>query len=339
MEDSMNSISRRQFVRTSVAASLLSPVISNVSFSAPKSDPLIWGNLLHLSFNMWEDRVALNREMRYFRPFLRFDEKLWNELLKKMAAAGMNMVVLDVGDGVLFKSHPEIAVENAWSIKKLKDELKKCRSLGLEPIPKLNFSSCHDAWMGEYSRQLSTKKYYDVCRDLIHETAELFDSPRYFHLGMDEETYQHQRDYAYVVVRQHDLWWDDFLFLAEQVESTGSKAWIWSDYMWHHKEEFLERMPKNIVQSNWYYRETLDPNEDRVKAYLDLDKHGYEQVPTASNHSNTTNFGETAKFAKQHLDTERLLGFLQTPWRPTINKYKQHHLEAIQQVGDAIKKY
>lgn len=335
----MNSISRRQFVRTTVAASLASPVLSNQSFSSPKNKSLIWANLLHLSYNMWEDRVAPNRERRYFRPFLRFDEPLWNELLEKMAAVGMNMVVIDVGDGVLFKSHPEISVENAWTVSKLKAELKKCRSLGLEPIPKLNFSACHDAWLGEYSRQLSTKKYYDVCRDLIHETAELFDNPRFFHLGMDEETAQHQRDYEYVVIRQHDLWWHDFLFLAEQVERTGSKAWIWSDYMWHHKDLFLERMPKNILQSNWHYQATLDANNEHVKAYLELDKNGYQQVPTASNHSNTTNFGETVKFCKQHLDADKLLGFLQTPWRVTLPEFRQHHLEAIQQVGDAKKKY
>lgn len=334
----MNHISRRNFVKTTFASSLVSPILSQLSL-AQNNKPKIWANLLHLSYNMWEDRVAPNRERRYFRPFLRFDEQLWNELLEKMASVGMNMVVLDVGDGVRFSSHPEIAVENAWSVTKLKEELDNCRSMGLEPIPKLNFSATHDAWLKEYSRQLSTQKYYAVCRDLIHETADIFGNPRFFHLGMDEETAQHQRDYAYAVIRQHELWWKDFLFLAEQVERTGSKAWIWSDYMWHHKDEFLERMPKNIIQSNWYYRPTLDANEDRVKAYLDLDKNSYQQIPTASNHSNTTNFGETVKFCKQHLNADRLLGFLQTPWRVTLPEFRQHHLEAIQQVGDAIKQY
>ena len=213
------------------------------------------------------------------------------------------------------------------------------RALGLEPIPKLNFSSSHDAWMGEYGRQLSTKKYYRFCQDLIEETTELFDTPRFFHLGMDEETAEHQRDYEYVVVRQHDLWWDDFLFLAEKVEQAGSQAWIWSDYLWHHPEAFWKNMPKNIIQSNWYYRATLDAKEARVKAYLDLDKNGYQQIPTASNHSNNTNMIETVKFCKKHLQPDQLLGFLQTPWRATIEKWRTHHLEAIEQVGESIKLY
>ena len=65
------------------------------------------------------------------------------------------------------------------------------RALGIEPLPKLNFSTCHDAWLGPYSRMVSTPAYYDVCRDLIDEVAELFGGPRFFHLGMDEETAQH----------------------------------------------------------------------------------------------------------------------------------------------------
>ena len=35
----------------------------------------------------------------HFKPFLRFDETLWNDIIKKMSKVGMNMVVLDLGDG------------------------------------------------------------------------------------------------------------------------------------------------------------------------------------------------------------------------------------------------
>src|SRR4051812_40226086 len=178
---------------------------------------MILGNLLHLSYNMWGDWK--NPKMGPFwaaQPILRFDEPLWNELLERMAKAGMNMVVIDVGDGVQFQSHPEIPVQGAWSRDKLKSELNKLRSMGLEPIPKLNFSACHDQWLGEYARMLSTKIYYQVCKDLIAETIDLFDRPRYFHLGMDEEETHHQENFQYVVSRKYDLWWHDFDFLREQ---------------------------------------------------------------------------------------------------------------------------
>ena len=62
-------------------------------------DDLIWGNLVHLSFNMWEDWQPPGSEWRGFDPALRFDETLWNDILRRMSEVGMNMVVLDLGDG------------------------------------------------------------------------------------------------------------------------------------------------------------------------------------------------------------------------------------------------
>lgn len=150
--------------------------------------------------------------MRGYRPFLVFEEPVWNITLKKMADAGMNMVIIDLGDTVKYESHPEIAVKNTWTVDKLRSELTKIRHLGLEPIPKLNFATSYDAWLGEYAKMVSTNKYYSICRDLIQEVIELFDTPRFFHLGMDEETAQHQQTYNYAVIRQNDLWWDDLYF-------------------------------------------------------------------------------------------------------------------------------
>ena len=331
----MSTIKRRDFIKTVGAAALVG-ALPNALFSKSK-EKIIWGNLLHLSMNMWEDWDAPGKEMRSYRPYLRFDEKLWNDLLIKMKDNHLNMVVLDLGDGVQYKSHPEIAVKNAWSIKKLKNELNKMRDMGLEPIPKLNFASSHDAWMGEYSRCLSTERYYNVCADLIAEVIDIFDNPRFFHLGMDEETATHQKTYKYLVVRQFDLWWHDFLFLCEEVRKSGSRPWIWSDYLWHHPDWFFEKMPKDVLQSNWYYGTTFS-NEKMVQAYNQLDKYGYDQIPTASNHSNKVNFGMTVDYCTKHIKEQHLFGFLQTPWRPTIEEYRQHHMEAIEQVGAVITK-
>src|SRR5690349_20435771 len=109
------------------------------------NNDLIWGSLLHLSFNMWSDRPAADwLEYVGAEPYLRFDQSLWDDLLRQMAGAGMHMIVIDLGDGIQYESHPEIAVQGAWSIHKLKQELAKARALGLEVIPKLNFSTSHD---------------------------------------------------------------------------------------------------------------------------------------------------------------------------------------------------
>lgn len=318
-------------------------------FSKPNpNNHKIWGLLLHLSFNMWEEYVSPSvpiTEIRGYRPSLELSDRLWNDALAKMAGEGMNMVVIDLGNAVKFESHPEIAVRDAWSVTRLRTELDKIRHMGIEPIPKLNFSAGHDTWLQSYSRMLSTDKYYEVCGDLIREVATLFDRPRFFHLGMDEETANNQKNYDYLVVRQNDLWWGDFYFLISEVEKNGSRPWIWSDYLWHHPDLFLKKMPKSVLQSNWYYSANFDTKSTYVKAYLDLEDNQFDQMPTASNwggqdwHSKDgqENMLNTVKFCSNHIGDAQLLGFLQTSWLPTIEKYRDPILNSIQLIGDAKK--
>ena len=52
------------------------------------------------------------------------------------------MVVIDLGDAVKYESHPEIAVRNAWTVKRLKDELSKIREMGLEQKHEKNIGLC-----------------------------------------------------------------------------------------------------------------------------------------------------------------------------------------------------
>ena len=54
-------------------------------------------------------------EVNCCQPYLRCDDRLWSDLTARMAAAGMNLLLIDLGDGVRYESHPEIAVANAWS--------------------------------------------------------------------------------------------------------------------------------------------------------------------------------------------------------------------------------
>lgn len=351
---------RRDFVKQAGVAGMAATVPASLFGQQVPGRKTIWANLLHLSYNMWEDTTNPKyaddnyqckdcQDARMwahgYRSILTFDDSVWDALLKEMANVGMNMIIIDLGDGVKYESHPEIAVKNAWTTKKLKAELAKARKLGLEPIPKLNFSTCHDTWMKDYSRMVSTDKYYGVCKDLIKEVSQLFDTPRYFHLGMDEETAANQTGQNYAVLRQHDLWWHDLYLLVDEVEKNGIRSWVWSDYGWHNPDLFFKKMPKAVLQSNWYYGSGFDlnslnePSKTYLKFYDDLEKYGYEQVPTGSNHSNPENFERTVDYCKKAIDPARLFGFMQTPWRPTLKPCLERHKEAITQVGNAIKKF
>ena len=326
----------------------------------PDENRMIWANLVHLGYNMWADRKVDSwggkEELRGHiikniraHDYLRCDQKLWDDIVKKMADVGMNMIVIDLGEGVRYDSHPELGVKGSWSPKRLKTELAKIRTLGIEPIPKMNFSTAHDTWLGPYSRCVSTPTYYKVCSELAAEVCDLFDKPRFFHLGYDEETAGHQGRYGYVVVRQYELWWRDFYFFVDEVEKNGVRPWIWSDYVWHHKEDFYKKMPKSVLQSNWYYGcqfanfqagklKKDDPVKVRIQSYIDLDKHGYDQIPTASNWSCPENFEQTVDFCRKYIGGERLKGFLQTPWLGTMEFAREHHMEAIELVGKKIDK-
>jgi len=334
-----------------------------------RRQPLIWANLIHLSYNMWGDRRPHDSYVKNmptgedcnYQPYLRFDDALWEELVARMVDAGFTMVVLDLGDAVRYESHPEIAVEQAWSTARLVAELDHLRDLGLEPIPKLNFSTSHDAWLGEYARCVSTPRYYQVCRDLIDEVSRLFDTPRFFHIGMDEEEVGQQRLSDFICCRQYELWWHDLFFYLDAVAQAGSRPWMWSDYAWgkgqapaprraarrnhaeyayarEHAEIFFERMPKSVLQSNWYYELDFTESRPEVRLFTALARHGYQQIPTGSNFATSNNFEALVDYVETTCGPRGVLGYLQTPWYPTLPAFRTHHLEAIDSAGRAISK-
>ena len=139
-------------------------------------------------------------------------------------------------------------------------------------------------------------------------------------------------------MRQNDAWWHDFYFLVDEVEKNGSQTWIWSDYMlWRQPETFFRKMPTTVVQSNWYYGEEFNLEFPYVKAYLDLEKHGYTQIPTGSYHAdNQLSIKNTVAFAEKFISRNLLKGFLQTCWKPTIEEYRTRILKGIALMGEAI---
>ena len=310
----------------------------------------IWAALLHFGINMWCDQPV--KAYKDYSPedlamlsaadHLRFDEDVWRHVTGRMAEVGMNMIVIDVGEGIQLKSHPELAVKGSWTIDRFRAELDRLRKMGLEPIPKLNFSSAHDIWLKDYSRMLSTPEYYRVCEDVIAEVGEIFDRPRFFHLGYDEENWKCQRFCAYAVVRQGDQWWTDFLKISGFAEKHGMRPWIWSDYAWDHEEEFMRRMPRSVLQSNWYYGTHFESSKNahrviRCKTFGRLSDAGFDEIPCGSNYESDDNFGALVAYCGKTVAPERLKGFLMAPWFVTVPSKEKKLLDAVNQVGAVIK--
>ena len=293
----------------------------------------MWANLVLLGSNMWtEEGNTKGREHRSnscASPVLRFERETWDKYMEYQKINGVNTIVIDIGEAMFYESHPELAVKGSFTHEQMRAEVQKLKNMGFEVVPKLNFSATHDIWLKDYSRMLSTPIYYQVCKDVINEVCDVF-KPKYFHLGMDEENAELQRNFYFAAIRQGELWWHDMHFLIDCVEKNNVRPWIWADRIWSHPDEFVSKMPKSVLCSCWYYNGEFDnpqgANAIWLKGYENLDKYGFEQVPTGSNWGAKDNFVKLTKYCAEKLNPDLQLGMMQTaweritePWMPQIN--------------------
>ncbi|MBR3222466.1 MAG: hypothetical protein IKF72_09590 [Kiritimatiellae bacterium] len=275
----------------------------------------MWAYLAHFGMKMWESRSHY--------ADLKVDDSMWLDLTERAAKIGVNAFVIDLGEGMVFPSHPELAVRGSWEPDRMKAEIARLKKMGMVAVPKLNFSSSHDQWLGKWRPYLSTPEYFQVCSEIIRDVAEVFDETPLFHLGYDEETYfiQNVNKFEYKRLRSGNLWWHDFLWFVAEVEKYGMRPWIWSDMCWEHKDEFLSRMPRTVLQSNWYYEKEFavsamkkENRKAMVETYATLEKARYDQVPCGSTYSCRENFGRTVAHCRKVIDAVRLKGFFMAPW-------------------------
>ena len=182
-----------------------------------------------------------------------FDREVWNNIVDKCARRGYTGILLDVGNGIKFKSHPEIADKAAWSVEETKAEVKRLKELGIKLMPKLNFSAAHDYWLGEYRRHRSTPEYYKVCKDLIEEVYEIFDSPEYFHLGLDEEfPDMANSSNGY---RTGEALFKDFRYMIDCVRNLGGKFLMFSSTCMHNLDLWEKYIPQDATFTIGQYYE------------------------------------------------------------------------------------
>lgn len=280
--------------------------------------------LLHLGMNMWGDSEC--------RDCVRTHDALWRDCVDRAAASGCNAVFVDLAEACAYPSHPELAVKGTWSVEKMRAELARMRGLGLEPFPKLNFSASHDAWLKVYGRMVSTRRYYQVVADLIRDVCEIFDHPRLFHIGFDEEMAIAQENQSLLVVRQGDLWWHDVGYTIGCVEKNGARPVMWAEACWRGREEYCRRMSKGVLQSNCCYHSDFSAakqkwkvdfelqggwggNRNCVAAFLALDEAGFDQLPCGSNClDDPGSVAALVKFCRERIAPERLKGFCVAPW-------------------------
>lgn len=291
---------------------------------------MIWAFLIHLSWHEWDDPSSKPWGL-YLEPGWKdeneTDIEVWDKVIVQLPQYGINTVLIDIGDALQYDTHPEISAPDAWSKAFLRKKLDEIRKLGMTPIPKLNFSTCHDAWLKIYGRMVSTPMYYQVCADLIKEVCEVFDHPTLFHLGMDEETDYYQRNNEMTICRHGELWEHDFEFLCAECEKYGARPWIWSSFLTKFHREYLEtKCSKNVLMSTGYYRKIENKKEDQKVLPQDiigyeqigvLSELGFEQVVLCSTFAYKNSTLQMLRLAKEKVDLSRLKGFMTAPWLKT----------------------
>ena len=373
-------MNRREFLRTSAlagAGAMLGGCATSSTTAPAIAGDFAWGVLLHLGFNMWNDWTPTGKYptsaeedakmfptitkrkngsvMGHYRDFMAADIPLWEDVTKAMRGQGLNMVFIDVGEAFAYPSHPELHVNGSWSVDRMRQELARLRGLGLEPVPKLNFSTGHDIWLKQYHYMTSTRKYYEVVADVIHDVCEVFDTPRYFHLGFDEETPAAMKNRQLSVIRQGDLWWHDFEFCVREVERHGSRAMIWSDGICAGKDIYLKRMSKSVLQVPWYYGTNFTDKTTTWDASFEkktdwsvqrnlaasigvLADAGFDVLPCTSNWSSDAASEAMLRYCKGRVDPKRLKGFMTAPWFMTIPQQREKLLDSVRIFGEAKRK-
>ncbi len=304
----------------------------------------IWAYTIQLGFNMWRDEYSVPenngpfqcQSTGHYQKELLCDRAVWRRVVDALPFFGVNTLVIDLGEGLQYQSHPELATCGAWTREELQLELEHIRALGMEPVPMLNFSAYHDAWLGVYSAQKGSDTYYAVVRDLIEEVAALFGNPSLFHIGMNEDdcnTKMPERSWWHDTYRRTDStprteeeYWKDVHYLISCVEKIGARTWVWGDRFAISPERFAVEMPQSAVISlSWYDRIVLDVNGSYPKRRIYEDMKalhalGYDQIPVGSNWTCHQNMAQTAYFYMEHdLLDAHLLGFAVFPQQATVN--------------------
>ena len=293
--------------------------------------------LLHLGSNMWSKKGTIPRtghSKHYagsiYRDFLYTDKDEWIKITSELPKYGFNTLLIDMGEGVELKSHPELAVEGSWTQEEFKEELVRLRSIGITPYPKFNFSCGHSAWLKDYAYMVGTDIYNKVCCDIVEETIKLFDTPEFFHLGLEEEDYGSQKNQPISITRAPYKKREDAFMLFDVCKKYGVRPWIWIDpktlEAFGGKEIFVETMPKDLVISNWFYR-FVSPNTiasgnepERLKMYEDINSWGFDQIPTSSTWSHVLNSKMTMQYCKERA-AESTIGYMTAPWFFTTERF------------------
>lgn len=306
--------------------------------------------LMHLGTNNWrkkdyDDGTYLDIEDFVYRDKMFCDKEVWKDVTSKLPEFGINTLWIDVEDGIVYDKHPEISIPGAWSKAELKEELDRLRSMGITPLPKCNFSNGHSAWLKDYAYIVGTEKYNQICSDIVEELIELFDTPEYFHLGLEEEDFHSQLGQPIAIIRAPFKKAEDANRLFDVCRVHGVRPVIWSNAgtveAFGGDEAFQKHVAKDVVLMPYSYG-ILRFNATTCKDYkfaeycCKFQEWGYESILCGSTWSWHLANKDIIRFATNFLDMSKIIGFISAPWMLTTKRKYYALLNDAANLGNAI---
>lgn len=285
------------------------------------------GNLIHITHYdpKWTRDNAKEREKK-------FDVETAIRIIEEMAANDMNMVIVDIEDGVTYESAPILERHYSAPMDDLVKLANAARENGIEFVPKLNFSksstTVHDHWLAPYigpDYPGVRDEYFELGFKVIDEILEKCGPINYFHIGMDED---HDRS-----VRQFVR---DIKLLHDYLTKKGVRTVIWNDRLYLNRdvkaEVFAEKfmaatpqLPTDIVHLLWDYDIT---HEGVIK---DLKDQGIDVwVAPGTNETNVKNWVEIAK-------NEGADGMIMSNWIKAHKDNEEFLVDSVRKVGPLLK--
>ncbi len=263
--------------------------------------------ILYLGSNFWQKKggeFPVDPEEFIYREKMYFDKATWDKVVDSLPEYNIDTVVIALGEGVVYDSHPELAVEGSWSKETLKAELAKLKSMGIRAIPYENFAPNHNAWLKDYTYMVGTQKYMDICADIVKDVIDMFDTPDMFHLGFGTEGYN-VKYFNTFRMPPHPITIVCRPYILAQLANTlfdicrekGVRPWMWADTRtveaFGGEESFCKFIPKDVLLSAQYYgnpisivlkdgKPFIKSTNAEMEHFKKLSDLGYTQIPAVT---------------------------------------------------------
>jgi hypothetical protein len=221
---------------------------------------------------------------------MRGDADYIENILRRLAEYGYNMLVINLEYRFKYPSHPGIGPADSLSPEDIKKLDKTARELGIELVPFVNCAGHNEGILilekykhlgadpsgvrGMMQQILTTNQLpegkpegfsveqmlvgneeaIELMLDLYGDLMDCFSS-KYFHIGFDEVRQMHVQMPDSTEEERFGVVFGHLQQIVEFVRSKGRIPMLWCDMFANHPErqEYIGKLPKDVIICDWHY--------------------------------------------------------------------------------------